>query len=166
MNRFWKLALCGVALSGASTVAIAQLGPVVLHQRMPPPMDAEKRAAAELRDIAVVLDLSQAQRTALEAWLKTWPKPSEGCRGPGGEPGSGDAGEGAETADQRFERMSACLTMASEVRLASINAARRFYAQLDDRQKQRFDALERLRHGDMPMPPGGPRGMPAPPPMD
>lgn len=165
MHRFWKLALCGVALSGASTVAIAQLGPMMVHQRMPPPMDAGKGGAAELRDIAVVLDLSQAQRTALEAWLKARPRPPEGCRGPGGDAGPGDAGEGTETADQRFERMGACLTAASEARLASINAAKRLYAQLDDRQKQRFDALERLRHRDMPVAPGL-RGMPAPPPMD
>ncbi|MGF7148424.1 hypothetical protein FHS96_002052 [Sphingomonas zeicaulis] len=142
----------------------------------PPQRDAAHDATMKARaadDIALLLDLKPAQRPALNTYLATGPgfgppmpaKPPVDRLVRPGEPGF----------IERLDAMEKQIAAEDSRRRAGIVAARSFYGQLDARQKQLFEALERVRHAPPPRPqmimrlhhggPGGPDMPPPPPPM-
>ena len=144
-----KLILSAV-LAGLTLPALAQQPPVG-GPPSPDPARMQRMQQREGDDLALVLGLRSAQRPALEAFLASGRPPApprDGAR-PGSPPGSGDAVPLGF--DQQLTMDEARLAEHVRTERAHIAAARAFYGQLDAGQKQRFDALMRLRHG-----PGGP----------
>jgi hypothetical protein len=127
-----------------SSLLLAALAlPVSLFAQPPaPPPGAPDAAAVErhradtANDFAIVLGLKPAQRPALDAWLAARMPPPP----PGAEPRPE-----ASTTPERLQAKQAHLAERQRHEEAEIAATRRFYASLDPRQQQVFDALGRLR---------------------
>ena len=136
-----------VLLVGAST-GMAQAQPRMIERRPPPDMNAFEARRAD--DIALLLDLKPAQKPAFDAFIASGRhgRPIEAED----EDGPPPSASGQRGFADRLDAMEKRLTESSARRRARITAARQFYDQLDATQKQRFDALERLR----PSPWGGP----------
>lgn len=146
MSRY--LSLCLLSLAAALPASAQQSPPA----GPPPRPDMARMIEREGDDMALLLGLSTAQRAGLDAFLKAFGPPH--CDRPEGPPPAS-----ATFADHlaAMEKESASRAADEHERLA---AARAFYTSLDTRQRQLFEALQRLRHG-----PGGPGG-PGPRPGD
>jgi hypothetical protein len=137
--------LLSLLLIPLAAAAAAQQPPAAPRPGSPPGAEAAV-ARAEGDDLALLVGLAPGQRPALDRYLAAVrpPRPERAI----GEARPSFAGE----LDRREQGLTA--------ERSRIEAARRFYEQLDAGQRQRFDALMRLRHG-----PGGP-GAPGRPPLE
>jgi periplasmic protein CpxP/Spy len=142
----WVVATAALSVS---TVAVAQPAPPQGQDRQAWVQQkiAERRAEVS-RDLAILLEIKPGQQAALDAFLAaTGPE----SRAPDAEAKPGPA----ETEPERLDRMSAMAQRRAAQMQTRIEATRTFYAALDPRQRQLFDALMRLRrashgmrHGD------------------
>lgn len=170
-----KIIAAGLALTASMSTAQQPQ-----QQRQSPPPGGPQRHDAAMKaraadDIALLLDLKPAQRPALDAYLAAGP--GFGPPMPPKSPVDRLARAGEQGFTARLDAMEKQITAEDARRRAGIAAARSFYGQLDARQKQLFEALERVRHAPPPRPqmimrlhdggPGGAGGpdMPPPPPM-
>ena len=140
----------GVAVAVAASPVAAQ------SDRMAPPSppNAGVNRQQQEHDLSLVLGLRDTQRVALDAFVEA-ERPPMPPRGPWG--GHGESRQnGPDAAPPSFEQDLARGEAADAERArdsrARLTAGRTFYAQLDSRQRQVFDALLRLRRH-----PGGPR---------
>ena len=164
-----KIIAIGLALTASMSIAQPPSSRPPAPSRPGPAGEAGDKAQTAA-DIALLLDLKPAQRTALDAYLAAMPafgpppprppRPVEG--GPADHP---PARPEALSFIARLDAMESRIEADDARRKAGITAARSFYGQLDERQKQRFDALERVRRAPPP-PPGGRVMPPMPHPGD
>lgn len=173
MKKTYGLAL---AMLACASLAQAQQGP----GNRPEPPDAQAFAARQIDDLMLLLDLKPAQKPALEAYVKS-ARTDRGGPPPGGPGGDHSGGRMPAAAPpaflERLDEMERRLGEGADAAHARFAAARQFYGQLDARQKEKFEALEHLRHGPMGRPPmrlapmgphgpGWPGGPPPEPPQD
>ena len=170
-----KIVAAGLALTASISVAQQPNAP---PPGGPPQRDAARDAEMKKRsadDIALLLDLKPAQRPALDAYLAAGP--GFGPPMPPKPPADRLVRPGEQGFLERLDGIEKQLAAEDSRRRAGIAAARSFYGQLDARQKQLFEALERVRHAPPPRPqmimrlhnggpsgPGGPGGPDMPPP--
>ncbi|MBB4087515.1 hypothetical protein [Sphingomonas carotinifaciens] len=153
-NKVVMIMLMGLALPAVAQ----QAGPVPQGRGAGPDHAARQRREAD--DLALVLGLRQDQRPALDAFLAASGPPARPERRAGERPALPNTPPSFE---QELDRMAERDTRHAAEARQRIGAARAFFAQLDQRQKQIFEAVMRLRRGpggfDRPGPGGpGPRG--------
>jgi periplasmic protein CpxP/Spy len=171
--------LFSLAAIGMAAPLVAADAPPPGHARPTPEQMEAHRAEMEAKrsaDIALLLGLRADQKPTLDAYLKAmepphrhgWAKPG----GPEGEAGAPPPPAEAEGTLARLDHISREMDAHQAEAKQRIEATRRFYTSLSADQQQRFDALERLKHGDMHGPHGegphgpghgGPDGPPPPP---
>lgn len=156
LRGYWT----AVAVAAMASAAVAADAPATSRPGWNREAFQQMRAQHERQmadDIALLIGITPAQRPALDSFLQTMRPP----HGPDAKDHHGDATppgtEQPQTMLQRLDRMSQMIDRHDEQAKQRIAAARAFYTGLTPQQQQRFDALERLRHGPM----GGPghRGM-------
>lgn len=120
---------------------IAQAQPRMFERRSPP--DIQAFEAQRAADLALLIDLKPAQKAAFDAFIASRRHDRRGeADDAGGPPPSAS---GPRSFPERLDAMEKRLTESSARQRARIVAARQFYDRLDAAQKQRFDALDRLR---------------------
>jgi len=139
--------MLALALAASASLVQAQIRP-------PMPPGGKAFDARREEDLALLLDLTPAQKPALEAWLEASRPGPRGFHPDGPPPAT------AQTFGERLDDIEKGQAEAGAQARAWIAAARSFYAQLDPHQRQLFEALERLRPPMGPMHHGGPGGPP------
>jgi hypothetical protein len=135
--------LMAIVLTGATLPASAQQQPGDRPSMTGVPAESAAREQQRGDDLALVLQLKPSQRPALDAFLKAALRPA---RPPAERAASRAMAPGfRERLDQSADLAA---RQAADARDRA-GAARAFFAQLDARQQQIFEAILRLRQGPM-----------------
>jgi len=149
-----------ILLPLAAGVAVAQSAPQAgnarpdfarWHQQHEAEFAQARKQRAD--DIALLIGLRPDQRPGLDQLLASM----EGGHHEAGDEGKDRPARPAPSADfsAKLDWMSQRIDAKDSAAKQRIEVARRFYASLDAGQRQRFDALDRLRHGGAMMHRGG-----------